>query len=356
MKKLMVCIGTRPEAIKLAPLVLAAKARHFDVSVLISGQHREMLAPFLSFFKIHADHDLSVFKPNQTLPSLTAAILQGMGPILKSAQPDLLFVQGDTTTAFACALAAFYEQVPVAHVEAGLRTFDRYSPFPEEMNRMFVSRIAEYHFAPTVLAKENLAREGITERVFVTGNTGVDALRFTLEKDPARLSESSKMILVTCHRRENHGKPLEHICDALLEILEKHPDARVVFPVHLNPHVQKIVNAKLAGHPRISFISPQGYEEFTALMKQAYLLLTDSGGVQEEAPYLKKPIFVLRESTERPEGIDAGVSVLVGSDSEKIVNVVSRALSDSAFYQSFQRAASPYGDGYAAEKILDLLS
>ena len=351
----MFCIGTRPEAIKLAPLILEAQKRGYPVRVLASGQHKEMLIPFLEAFQIKLDYNLEVLKPNQSLSDLTGEILRKTTPILKSDRPDLLFTQGDTTTTFACSLAAFYEKIPVVHVEAGLRTFDRYSPFPEEMNRSMVGRIAEYHFAPTSVAKENLLKEGITKNVFVTGNTGVDALRIITEKLPETSDKNSTLILVTCHRRENHGEPLNEICDAILEILSKQPDANVVFPVHLNPQVQAVVKTKLSNHPRILLIAPQGYEDFALLMKKSYLILTDSGGVQEEAPYLKKPIFVLRESTERPEGIDAGVSVLVGSNRKKIVESVNRAFQDAAFYEGFRKSANPYGDGHAAEKILDVL-
>ncbi len=351
----MFCIGTRPEAIKLAPLILEAQKHGFPVRVLATGQHKEMLVPFLKAFQIKLDHDLEVLKPNQSLADLTAEILKKIAPVLKDDRPDLLFTQGDTTTTFACSLAAFYEKIPVAHIEAGLRTFDRYSPFPEEMNRSMVGRIAEYHFAPTTLARDNLLKEGLTKNIFVTGNTGVDALRIITERLPESAAKDSKMILVTCHRRENHGAPLNEICDAILEILKLNPDASVVFPVHLNPQVQTVVKTKLANHPKVSLIEPQGYEDFALLMKQSHLILTDSGGVQEEAPYLKKPIFVMRESTERPEGIDAGVSALVGSDRKKIVETVTRAFQDQAFYESFRKSANPYGDGHAAEKILDFL-
>lgn len=353
MKKLLFCIGTRPEAIKLAPLILEARARGQKTVVLVTGQHREMLVPFLKFFGLVPDHNLDVLKPNQSLAELSSAILSRIHPILLQEKPDFIFVQGDTTTAVMSALAGFYEKTPVVHVEAGLRTFDRYSPFPEEMNRKLIGSIAEWHFAPTEQSKQNLAKEGLTTCIFVTGNTGVDALRLTTEKIKVETS-SEKIILVTCHRRENHGKPLEEICDAILEIVHQNDDVRVVFPVHLNPNVQQIVRGKLL-HPRITLCEPLGYEEFASLMKQSYLLLTDSGGIQEEAPYLKKPIFVMRESTERPEGIEAGVSILVGSDRKKIVSNITRALTDATFYAQFQKPVNPYGDGFASQKILDLL-
>ena len=361
MKKLIFCLGTRPEAIKMAPLILEAQKRKQEVKVLVTGQHKEMLLPFLKFFNLKVDFNLDVLKPNQSLPELTATILRQVSPILQAEKPDLVFVQGDTTTTMASALAAFYEKIPLVHIEAGLRTFDRYSPFPEEMNRKLVGSIAEYHFPPTKESEQNLFREGITKNVSVTGNTGVDALRITLErlgKDSSTIkpfSEGKKQVLMTCHRRENHGKPLESICSALLEVVDNNRHVNVVFPVHLNPNVQNMVRSKLGNHERIRLIDPQGYQEFSELMFESDLILTDSGGVQEEAPYLKKPIFVLRESTERSEGVSAGVAMLVGSDHQKIVSTLERALYNREFYESFQKAVNPYGDGYSSQRILDHL-
>ena len=353
MKPLLFCIGTRPEAIKLAPLILEAKKRGLNTQVVTTGQHREMLIPFIQFFGIHVDHSLDVLRPNQSLSSLTAQVLNDIHPVILKADPSWIITQGDTTTAFGCSLAGFYHKIPVAHVEAGLRTFDRYSPFPEEMNRKLIGAIAELHFAPTQSAKKNLALEGITNNVWVTGNTGVDALRITLDTLPQKSAENQKQILVTCHRRENHGEPLVEICDAILTLVKKFPELKIVFPVHLNPNVQKVVHEKLGQNNRIQLTAPMNYTDFASAMRDSYLLLTDSGGVQEEAPYLQKPIFVLRESTERPEGVEAGVSILVGSDSKKIVESVSRALTDETYYRSFQKSSNPYGDGFASARILD---
>jgi len=313
-----------------------------------------MLVPFLAFFNIQPEHNLDVLKANQSLAELSSVILSRIQPVLDHEKPDFVFIQGDTTTALMSGLAAFYAKIPVVHVEAGLRTFDRYSPFPEEMNRKLIGSLADWHFAPTNTSKQNLLNEGIVHQVFVTGNTGIDGLRLVTEQIKTEpLVE--KMILVTCHRRENHGVALENICDAILDLINQHSDVRVVFPVHLNPNVQKIVRTKLADQPRVTLCDPLGYEEFATLMKQSYLMLTDSGGIQEEAPYLKKPIFVLRESTERPEGVSAGVSMLVGSNRKKIVETVNRALNDSHFYSDFQKSLNPYGDGYASQKILDYM-
>ncbi len=351
----MVCFGTRPEAIKLAPIIFEAKNRGLEVRVIVSGQHREMLKPFLDFFEITPDINLEVLKPNQHLSDLTASIFSKMRPILEQDRPDLMFVQGDTTTTFACALSAFYEKIPVAHVEAGLRTHDRYSPFPEEMNRLLVGRVAAYHFAPTARAFENLKNEGTPGHCSVTGNTGVDALRLTSEKLKAKISGKQQSILITAHRRENHGKPLARICDAVVELIHRFPECNFVLPVHLNPNVQSIVREKLGSYHQVQLLPPLDYLDFVGKMMESTVILTDSGGVQEEAPYLKKPIFVLRESTERQEGVEAGVAELVGTETQKIVDCVSRALTDSAYYQSFQKAVSPYGDGFAAQKIFQQL-
>ncbi len=357
MKKLLFCIGTRPEAIKLAPVILEARTRGFDTKVVVTGQHQDLLEPFLEWFDLKPDFRLQVLRPGQSLSELTARILNEFQPVLGSVKPDLVLTQGDTTTAFACSLAAFYEKIPVAHVEAGLRTHDRYSPFPEEMNRLLIGRLANLHFPPTEAAKENLLREGITGLLPVTGNTGVDALRITLERLPLNAGAGShRTILMTCHRRENHGEPLERICRAVRAVLDRIPDVELVFPVHPNPNIKERVQGLLGSHPRVRLIAPLGYVEFAQAMRNSTLLLTDSGGVQEEAPYLKKPIFVLRESTERPEGVAAGVAELVGSDEERIRNTVIRALTDSTYYESFRKATSPYGDGFASRRILDAIS
>ena len=356
LKKFVFCIGTRPEAIKLAPLVLEATRRGHPLKVIVSGQHREMLIPFLNFFGIQPDHDLDVLKPNQSLTELTSTILSRIQSILKQETPDVLFVQGDTTTALASAMAGFYEKIPVAHVEAGLRTHDRYSPFPEEMNRKLLASLADYHFAPTEGSKQNLIKEGITKNVWVTGNTGIDGLRIANDRlAPTRGTTDEKTIVVTCHRRENHGEPLKEICAAVREIVDLHPHTRVVFPVHLNPNVQATVHSHLGSHPRITLLRPLDYAEFVPYLRESHLLLTDSGGLQEEAPFFKKPVFILRESTERPEGVEAKVSELVGSSRKKIVERVSLALTNPEYYSSFQTAVNPYGDGYSSARILELI-
>jgi UDP-N-acetylglucosamine 2-epimerase (non-hydrolysing) len=367
MKKLLFCIGTRPEAIKLASLVLEAKQRGAQVQVLVSGQHKEMLTPFLEFFGIKPDHDLKVMKPNQSLSDLTAAILTRAQPVIRDQRPDYVFVQGDTTTTMACALAAFYEKVPVVHIEAGLRTHDRYSPYPEEMNRKLTTQLATWFFAPTDGSRKNLILENVTENVQVTGNTGIDGVRIASElilksgakgltaASEAAIRGGKKIVLVTVHRRENHGAPLDDICAAILELAQKHPELHFVLPVHLNPNVQNVVRTKLGSSAQIELLAPLDYQQFVPYLKNAHIILTDSGGVQEEAPYFKKPIFVMRESTERPEGIEAGVAELVGADRAKIVDRVSRCLTDAGYYQSFVKSVSPYGDGFAARKILDTL-
>ncbi len=354
MKKLLFCIGTRPEAIKLAPVILEAKARARETLILTTGQHQDLLEPFLKWFGIVPDVRLEVLYPGQSLSELTARILSEFQPALARLRPDLVLTQGDTTTAFGCSLGAFYEKIPVAHIEAGLRTHDPYSPFPEEMNRQLIGRLATHHFPPTEAARANLLKENIPGTKPVTGNTGVDALRITLERvTPAKETRPEKSILMTCHRRENHGAPLERICRAVRRVLDANPDTVLVFPVHPNPNIKNRIDGLLGDHPRVRLVAPLGYVEFASAMARSTLLLTDSGGVQEEAPYLKKPIFVLRESTERPEGVDAGVAELVGSDEEVIFSNVNRALNDRDYYGSFQKAVSPYGDGFASRRILD---
>ncbi len=357
MKRILFCIGTRPEAIKLAPLILAARKMNQEAIVISTGQHRKMLDPLLEFFKLEVSEDLNVMSQDQSLAELTATVLKRFQAVLTSYRPNLVIVQGDTTTAAACALAAFYEKVTVAHVEAGLRTGDCYSPFPEEMNRTLIGDLARYHFAPTEQAKINLAKEGITKNVWVTGNTGIDALRIVTELHPVSSKEpkEKRTIVVTCHRRENHGQPLENICKAILEIVNRFSDVEVVFPVHLNPNVGATVERILKNHPQIKLPAPLDYPEFTQYLQKCSILLTDSGGIQEEAPYFKRPLFVLRDSTERPEGVQAGVAALVGSDTQKIVEQVSKALTDRSYYESFQKGVSPYGDGFASEKILEIL-
>jgi UDP-N-acetylglucosamine 2-epimerase (non-hydrolysing) len=366
-KKLMVIIGTRPEAVKLAPVIFAARAKpdRFQVTVVRTSQHKEMLDQMMKVFDIEADIDLDIMQSNQDLVHVTNASLRGLYDAMQSQRPDWVIVQGDTTTTFAGALAAFYHKIPVAHVEAGLRTGDRYQPFPEEINRNLTARLAEMHFPPTEGAKQNLLREGIDpSRILVTGNTSIDALFWVLEraeKNKAKLDKLNKKtnkprnILVTAHRRENHGEPIGEVCRALLEILDRYPDIEVTFPVHLSPRVRETVMPLLGQHPRVALVEPLDYEEFVFAMDKATLILTDSGGVQEEAPSLGKPVLVLRENTERPEAAAAGAAILVGTNRTRIVNAVSNLLDNQEAYNAMSQVINPFGDGHAAERILDAL-
>ncbi len=364
--------GTRPEAIKLAPLIFEfgkAGSQH-RIEICSTGQHREMLDDVLNFFGISPNYDLNLMKPNQSLHELTSGLLEGIRRVVDKVSPDMVFVQGDTTTAFCAALSAFYEKIPVAHVEAGLRSFDKYSPFPEEMNRLLLSRLATYHFAPTERALENLERERIVSNVYLTGNTVVDALYRGLEiiDSNRRLKEEiedyfgsvlndtdSRVILVTAHRRESFGKPFESICRALKKIALEFEGVEVVYPVHLNPNVRGPVFEILGGIRNIHLIEPLSYPYLIWLMRRSYLILTDSGGIQEEAPSLGKPVLVMRNVTERTEGIEAGVSVLVGTDEERIFNETARLLEDKTTYDSMRRAADLYGDGKASERIREIV-
>lgn len=358
--KYFFAFGTRPEVIKMAPVIKEAQRRGHEVITCLSGQHKEMVTPFLEFFEIKVDHNLAIMKDKQTLESITSSALEGFCEALEKFKPDMVFVQGDTTTTFAGALAAFYKKIPVAHIEAGLRTDERYSPFPEEINRRMVGQIAEYHFAPTAQAAENLYRDGIRENVFVTGNTSIDALDFTLEKishQSTQENESDKrIILVTSHRRENLGAAQTQIFSALEDLHDKFSDVEIIFPVHLNPLVQQAAKDSLSHLPRVKLVAPLDYVEFVKTMKKATLILSDSGGVQEEAPHLGKPVLVLRETTERPEGVESGTSFLVGSDAKKIVDLASRLLTDKCFYQEVSNAQNPYGNGHSARKIFDCLA
>lgn len=366
-KKILVVCGTRPEGIKLAPVVQAlAKRAAFDVKLCVTGQHREMLTPILAFFGLKPDFDLELMKPGQTLYDVTAGALLKLKPVLDEVKPDVVVVQGDTTTAFAGALAAFYEKVKVAHVEAGLRTGDRYSPFPEEMNRVLVSRLADFHFAPTENARRHLEGEGVRAGVYVTGNTVIDALleahalvkRSHAEqfaREFSMLDASKRLVLVTGHRRESFGAPFESICRALKTLAEKYPEVELLYPVHLNPNVRAPVDRILKGTPRIHLIEPVDYPRLVYLLSRATLVLTDSGGIQEEAPTLGKPVLVMREVTERPEGIDAGCAQLVGTDERRIIEAASTLLDDAAAYARMAQAKNPYGDGTAAEQIAAIL-
>jgi len=372
--------GTRPEAIKLAPVIkrFLSAPDDFRVTVCLTSQHREMLRQVTSFFGIREDVDLDVMMRNQSLEYVTTAVLTKLKTVLEDVKPDVLLVQGDTTTVFASALAAYYSRVTVAHVEAGLRSFDKFSPFPEEMNRALCSVLTDYHFAPTETAAGNLRREGHDgSKVFVTGNTVVDALylglkilgrmggaeRLALLTDaglPEAFSEgllegSLRAITVTAHRRESFGAPFERMCLAMTDIIRRYPDAHIVYPVHPNPNVRETVRRFLAGFPRIHLIDPVRYEQLLLLMERSVLLLTDSGGIQEEGPSLKKPVLVMRDVTERPEGIAAGVSRLVGTDRERITTAVSELLDNEEARARMTDAGNPYGDGRASERIADIL-
>lgn len=369
MKKILFLFGTRPEAIKMAPLIdCFSNDSNFEVKVGVTAQHREMLDQVLSFFSIKVDYDLNIMKPNQTLHQLTADLISRItNEILLKESFDYVFVQGDTTTVLASSLAAFYQKIKIIHIEAGLRSGDMHSPFPEEMNRVLTSKLASYHFCPTETSRDNLFKENITENVFVVGNTVIDALFKGLSKIRETSEESlleqfknidfdKKVILVTCHRRENFGKPFEAICDSLLEIAASHSDSvEIVYPVHLNPNIKEIAHQKLIAH-NIKLIAPLDYPELIWMMNKSTIILTDSGGIQEEAPSLGKPVLVLRDVTERTEGVDAGTAVLVGSNKEKIVAETLRLLNDSDYYSSISKASNPYGDGTTSAKILNLLT
>lgn len=361
--KIITVFGTRPDAIKMAPVVLELR-RHpekIDLNIVVTGQHREMLEQVLSVFEIEPDHDLDIMQPRQSLFDITKRILSGMESLLKDAQPDMILAQGDTTTTFAAALAAFYQKVDFGHVEAGLRTDNKYDPFPEEMNRRLTSQLTDLHFAPTETAQENLLREGIAaEKVTVTGNTVIDALLAVARRphefdDPklAQAAASGGMILVTAHRRENWGEPMQGICRAIKAIMRQHPDVNVVFSVHRNPIVREVVFPELENEERILLIEPPDYVPFVHLMKSAYLILSDSGGVQEEAPSLGKPVLVLRRTTERPEGVAAGSAKLVGTEPDVIAAEASRLLEDENVYKEMAQVKNPYGDGKAAERIAE---
>lgn len=361
-----VVFGTRPEAIKMAPVVfeLQKRSQEFEPVVISTAQHRQMLDQVLNVFGIRPDLDLDVMQPNQTLNTLTQRVLQGMDEILEAQKLDCLMVQGDTTTAFAAALAAFYRRVPVAHVEAGLRTRDILNPYPEEVNRRLAAVVTEIHLAPTSLARTNLLNEGIAaEKICVTGNTVVDAVQVLLDRDaidhplPEGVpDDGSRIVLVTSHRRESWGAELENICGAILEMASSHDDVRVIYPVHLNPNVRNTVNALLCSHPRIHLTAPLDYFQFLSLLRRSYLVLTDSGGVQEEAPFFGKPTIVLRKVTERPEAAMLGLSKIVGTSREAIVYEASRLLSDPETYRRMSQGGNPYGDGRAAERIGAALS
>lgn len=371
---LFVC-GTRPEAIKLAPVMktLANEPQWFTTRLCVTAQHRQMLDQVLRLFDITPDHDLDIMRPNQSLFDVTSRGLMGLQRVLEAERPDLVVVQGDTTTTFIGALAAFYCKIPVAHVEAGLRTADKYRPFPEEINRRLTTHIGDWHFAPTEQARQSLLREGIApQTVWVTGNTVIDALLTVAERvtSPAEdtrwktffaetfslvLDDQRQVVLVTGHRRESFGQGFENICTALRRIALVHPEIAIVYPVHLNPHVQEPVNVILKDLPNVYLLPPLDYAPFVYLMQQCYLILTDSGGIQEEAPALNKPVLVMREVTERPEAVATGAAQLVGTDSHTIVTETERLLTDVTRYQAMANAINPYGEGKAAQSIADIL-
>lgn len=379
MKKVLLVFGTRPEAIKMAPLVHEFKKHpdQFETKVCVTGQHREMLDQVLDLFQIVPDVDLNIMRNGQDLYDVSSRVLLGMRDVLSELKPDLVLVHGDTTTSMAAALAAFYRQIPVAHVEAGLRTGDIYSPWPEEMNRMVTGRIATYHFAPTSLAKQNLLKEHVdTQHIIVTGNTVIDALHWVVRKlhsepelrnnlndmlisfgyDVDRLQKGKRLVLITGHRRENFGEGFLNICQAIRSLAQKYPEVDFVYPVHLNPNVRKPVMELLSDGPdNVFLVNPLQYLPFVYLMEQSYLVLTDSGGIQEEAPSLGKPVLVMRNTTERPEAVEAGTVKLVGADQVQIEDVVSNLLEDNALYKKMSEAINPYGDGLACRRIVDFL-
>ena len=362
--KVMTIFGTRPEAIKMAPLALElARRPEIDALCCVTAQHREMLDSVLNIFQLHPDYDLNIMQPRQTLSTITSKCLLGMDDVLEEAKPDLVLVHGDTSTTFAGALAAFYHQVSVGHVEAGLRTYDKYSPFPEEMNRKMVGAIADLHFCPTTANRDNLARENITKGVFLTGNTVIDALQTTVVKEFTFAEdvlnqldyEKQKVILVTCHRRENYGQPMEDIMSALAHIARTHPEAALVYPVHLSPVVQECAHRHLDGIENVHLIPPLNVEEMHNLMARCYMVMTDSGGLQEEAPALGKPVLVLRKETERPEAVAAGTVKLAGVAYDDIVALAEELLCDPAAYEKMAHAVNPYGDGQACRRIADAI-
>ncbi len=366
-RAVMVVFGTRPEAIKMAPVVKALQsAPGICCRVVVTAQHREMLDQVLNLFRIVPDVDLNLMKQGQTLTEITTRALNGLYEVIQKERPDLVLVHGDTTTTFAAALAAFYAQIPIGHLEAGLRTGNKYSPFPEEMNRKLAGALADIHFAPTETARENLLREGVApERIVVTGNTVIDALLATVRPDYEFANSELKgilaaeagrrMILVTTHRRENLGEPMRQIYQALNTTLKEFPDSYVLFPVHKNPKVRETVNAVLGGHPRVHLIEPLDYEPFVNLMAEAYLLLTDSGGIQEEAPSLGKPVLVVRDTTERPEALTAGTVALAGISYDGVLQALRILLANQAAYSKMAQALNPYGDGRAAVRIVEYI-
>ena len=359
-KKILCVVGTRPEAIKMAPVILALKKESWaEVRVLATAQHRNLLDQVLSFFEIVPDIDLNIMRPNQSLTALTARLLVDLGSVLEMEKPDVVLVQGDTTTVMAAALACFYQHIPVGHVEAGLRTWDMQNPFPEEANRVITGRLCRWHFAPTASSRENLLREGILDKdISVTGNTVIDALLMTAAKErelEVALDPVKRLVLITSHRRENFGEPFGNICRAIRTLSERNLDVQFLYPVHPNPNVRDVAYQMLAGLPNVFLCEPLDYAPFVAAMKRAYFIISDSGGVQEEAPALGKPVLVLRDETERPEAVHEGVVKLVGPSFDRIVSEAQRLLDDESAYKQMARGVSPYGDGFSAERIVKIL-
>ena len=361
MKKVMLVFGTRPEAVKMCPLVNELKTRKgIQTVVCVTGQHRNMLDSVLEAFRVAPDYDLSIMKENQTLFDITAGVLSSIRPVLEAERPDVVLVHGDTSTAFAAALACFYLQIPVGHVEAGLRTYDIYSPYPEEFNRQAVGILSRFNFAPTALAAEHLIREGRDpESVFVTGNTVIDAMKYTVREDythpELEWAENHRLIFITAHRRENLGAPMRHMFRAIRRVLEEHPDCRAVYPIHMNPLVREAAEQELASCENIHLIEPVSVPDCHNFEARCFLCLTDSGGIQEECPSFGKPVLVMRETTERPEGVSSGVLRLVGTEEEAIYRNFKELLEDAAAYETMARACSPFGDGQACRRIADIL-
>ncbi len=361
MKKIMVVFGTRPEAIKMCPLVKELKSRdNIDTVVCVTGQHRQMLDQVLTAFDVKPDYDLSIMKDKQTLFDITTNILNGIGDILDIVKPDVVLVHGDTSTTFVTALACFYKQIPVGHVEAGLRTYNIYSPYPEEFNRQAVSVISEYNFAPTELSKDNLIREGRDKSsIFVTGNTAIDALKTTVRKDYSHpeldWAKDSRLIMITAHRRENLGEPMHNMFRAIRRVMDEYKDVKAIYPIHMNPVVRQAAEEELGDCDRIHIIEPLEVLDFHNFLANSYMILTDSGGIQEEAPSLGKPVLVMRDTTERPEGIKAGTLKLVGTDEETIYSNFKLLLENMQEYEKMSQASNPYGDGFASKRIADIL-
>lgn len=361
MKKVMLVFGTRPEAIKMCPLVNELKTRKgIETIVCVTGQHRQMLDQVLEAFQVEPDYDLSIMKDRQTLFDVTTNILNRIKAVLEEVQPDVVLVHGDTSTTFVTALACFYLQIPVGHVEAGLRTYNIYSPYPEEFNRQAVSIISAYNFAPTELSKENLLQEGKNpDTIYVTGNTAIDALKTTVREDythpDLEWAKGSRLIMITAHRRENLGEPMKHMFRAIRRVCDEHPDIKAIYPIHMNPVVREIADSILGDDERIRIIEPLDVLDFHNFLSRSYLILTDSGGIQEEAPSLGKPVLVMRDTTERPEGIKAGTLKLVGTDEEVIYQNFKQLLEDEEAYRAMSTASNPYGDGFACKRIADIL-